>query len=492
MGTRTFRFEPKTTGGAYNPITFTAEITEPEKEYTISFDDTSIESKVFTESAIPIGGITLPAAEKTGYTFEGWYKENTFVNEISSPITAANLADIFGEGTSVTLYAKRTPITYNITYHNTDEAENSNPENYTIETETITLSAPQKTGYDFDGWYTDTGFSASATEIPQGSTGAKDFYAKWTAKTYTIIYNKDGGTIENESNYTSYTYGAGLTLPKPARDGFYFNGWYDNEQLSGDPVSAVLATDTENKTFWAKWTENEPTEYQIIFVDYNGTELKKGMVNVGEIPSCEEPAREQDDKYTYTFAGWTPEIEAVSANATYTATYNQIPRAYTVTYEKDGGTIEDEENYTSYTYGTALTLPTPSKAGFDFDGWYSDGEFNNKITEISSDATGDKTVYAKWNSVVNYKIIGVDKENNSVKLIKRTDDSAWLIVATYTGGGNLIKAAIKDISENKTGAEGADVTVANIFEEDYEKVKAFMWNNLKDMQPRCNAYPESE
>ena len=479
----------KSTNVAYNLITFDVNITQAIKEYTVSFNESGINNISFAENAIPAGGVTLPTPEKTGYTFGGWYKEAAFTNAVTSPITATKLTEVFGEGTSITLYAKWTPVTYTITYHNMDGITNTNPTSYTVETNTITLTAPEKTGHDFGGWYSDSEFNTEVTEIAQGSTESKELYAKWTPVTYTITYNKDNGVIAEENNYTSYTYGEGIMLPTPTKDGFHFIGWYDNEQLSGSPVSSVKVIDIGNKEFWAKWDENAPTEYQITFVDYDGTELQKTMVGVDKMPSCDAPSREADDKYTYAFSGWNPEIVAVSTNASYRATYTSTPRTYTVTYEKNGGTIADEDNYTSYTYGTALTLPVPTKDGYDFDGWYSDSEFTAKVTEIANTATGDKTVYAKWNSTVNYKLISVDETNGTVKLIKRPSESAWLIVATYTANGNLVKASIKDISNIQTTATSEDIDVAGAFEGEYAKVKVFMWNSLDKMQPRCEALP---
>lgn len=489
LGEHTFRFEPNELGGAYNPITFKAEIIEPEKEYTISFNESGFDAKTFTVSTIPIGGITLPEPEKTGYTFGGWYKEETYTTQVVSPVTSENIETLFGTETSVMLYAKWTPIIYTITYHNTADAENTNPESYTIETETITLANPARTGYDFDGWYNDDSLITPVTGIAKGSTGNKDFYAKWSPKTYNIIYHTDGGKIESEANYTSYTYGTAMRLPTPVKENRYFGGWYDNEELIGDPVSVISVNDTGNKTFWAKWNENEPTEYMITFLDEDGTELKKGMVNVGEVPTCEEPIKEQDDKYTYSFRSWEPAIVEVNTNAVYTAIYNKTPRTYTVTYEKDGGEIENEANYASYAYGTFLTLPIPTKEGFDFDGWYSDSEFTQKVTEISNGTTGDKTVYAKWNSSVKYQLISVDKTSSSVKLIKRTDDEAWLVVAAYDND-RLVKATLKPISEIVTNSDGSDVSVTDAFSGNYTTVKVFMWNNIEDMIPRCPAITE--
>lgn len=71
--------------------------------------------------------------------------------------------------------------------------------------------------------------------------------------------------------------------------------------------------------------------------------------------------------------------------------------SYTITYEKDGGRIVNENNYTSYTYGTGLRLPEAAKAGYDFAGWYTDRTFaGSRVTEILPSDRGDKVYYAKW------------------------------------------------------------------------------------------------
>ena len=75
-------------------------------------------------------------------------------------------------------------------------------------------------------------------------------------------------------------------------------------------------------------------------------------------------------------------------------------------------------------------------------------------------------------------------------VIKRTDESAYIIVATYTKNGNLVKATIKDISDVNTTASGEEIEVAGAFDGEYAKVKVFMWNSLDKMQPRCPAFPQ--
>ena len=70
-----------------------------------------------------------------------------------------------------------------------------------------------------------------------------------------------------------------------------------------------------------------------------------------------------------------------------------------------------------------------------------------------------------------------NQANSKVKMIKRTDKSAYIIVVTYTADGNLVKASIKDISDIQTIAAGADVDVMGVFDGEYAKVEVFMWVN---------------
>ena len=82
---------------------------------------------------------------------------------------------------------------------------------------------------------------------------------QWTAPAYTVTLNAGNGTI-NSGNVTSYTYGVGATLPTDVtRTGYTFKGWYDNENLTSSPVTAIGNTETGNKEYWAKWEINQYT-----------------------------------------------------------------------------------------------------------------------------------------------------------------------------------------------------------------------------------------
>ena len=70
---------------------------------------------------------------------------------------------------------------------------------------------------------------------------------------YAVTLYPNGGTV-NSGNVIAYDYGVGVTLPTDVtREGYAFVGWYDNEALTGSPVTAIGPTDEGDKTFWAKW-----------------------------------------------------------------------------------------------------------------------------------------------------------------------------------------------------------------------------------------------
>ena len=186
---------------------------------------------------------------KAGYVFNGWNPE------LPKKFPAEN-------GTYTAQWAKEGD--YTITY-NLDGGKNhaDNPANYTVETETIWLKPAEKKGYTFKGWYNNAACSGSpVTDIVRGSTGYKEFWAKWEAISYTITYDLDGGKnhTDNPANYTIET--ETITLKPAVKKEYIFKGWYDNAEFTGSPVTCIEKGSTGNKTFWAKWKINE---YMVTF-----------------------------------------------------------------------------------------------------------------------------------------------------------------------------------------------------------------------------------
>ena len=146
---------------------------------------------------------------------------------------------------------------------------------------------------------------------------------QWTAPTYAVTLNTNGGTINN-GNVTGYTYGVGATLPAAddmTYTGHTFKGWYDNENLTGSPVTAIGGAETGNKEYWAKWEINQ---YTITFDTNGGSEIAPITQDYGtEITAPDNPTRKG-----YTFRGWDKEIpETMPAeNITITARWRDTEK----------------------------------------------------------------------------------------------------------------------------------------------------------------------
>ena len=161
-------------------------------------------------------------------------------------------------------------------------------------------------------WLDSNGNSyAPGASVPADVT---ELTVQWTAPTYTVTLNAGDGTI-NSGNVTSYTYGVGATLPTDVtRTGYTFKGWYDNENLTSSPVTAISNTETGNKEYWAKWEINQ---YTVTFDTVGGSTVASITQDYGTaIAAPAAPTREG-----YTFIGWDKEIPSTmpAENLTITA-----------------------------------------------------------------------------------------------------------------------------------------------------------------------------
>ena len=198
---------------------------------------------------------------------------------------------------------------------------------------------------------------------PGGSVPADvtELTAQWTAPTYAVTLNTNGGTIADGKDVTGYTYGVGATLPTDVtRTGYTFKGWYDNENLTGSPVTAIGGAETGNKEYWAKLEINQ---YTITF-DTNGvSEIAPITQDYGtEITAPDNPTRKG-----YTFKGWDKEIPKTmpAENITVKAQWEINP--YTITFDTNGGS---EIAPITQDYGTEITAPdNPTRKGYTFKGW---------------------------------------------------------------------------------------------------------------------------
>ena len=119
---------------------------------------------------------------------------------------------------------------------------------------------PTKEGHGIEGWYYDNNGTETKWNFDTDTVKCTmTLKAKWELSTYSVTLQTDGGTIASGKEVTGYTYGTGAVLPTAAditREGYRFDGWYTDSSFSGLPVREITATDTGNKTLYAKWTRN--------------------------------------------------------------------------------------------------------------------------------------------------------------------------------------------------------------------------------------------
>ena len=185
---------------------------------------------------------------------------------------------------------------------------------------------------------------------------------QWTAPTYAVTLNTNGGTINN-GNVTGYTYGVGATLPTAddmTYTGYTFKGWYDNENLTGSPVTAIGGTETGNKEYWAKWEINQ---YTITFDTNGGSKIAPITQDYGtKITAPADPTRKG-----YTFKGWDKEIPKTMPAENMTVKAQWEINQYAITFDTNGGS---EIAPITQDYGTKITTPAdPTRKGYTFKGW---------------------------------------------------------------------------------------------------------------------------
>ena len=240
--------------------------------------------------------LTITTPTKSGYIFGGYYTDEggtgtQVINEsgvLQGSVDGYTIVGgVWTSSSSRTLYAKWTAKTSTINFDKNSGSSGSDGETGTYNSAMPSITAPTRTGYNFDGYYD--------SELDNNGTGTKYYnadgssarnwdkedasvtlYAKWTAKTYTVTLDNCGATTTEGSSSVTMTYNSSShsAITNPAQSGYTFGGWYTGDGGTGTLVintSGVLQTGTAYTDGSGNWNyDGEPTLYAKYTVNGGG------------------------------------------------------------------------------------------------------------------------------------------------------------------------------------------------------------------------------
>ena len=191
---------------------------------------------------------TLPTATRTGYTFNGWFTAASGGTQVtaSTKVTTAS---------NHTLYAQWSANTYTVTFEANGGSCGTASKTVTVDSTYGELPTPTRIGYTFNGWFTAT---SGGTKIESNTkvqiTSAQTLYAQWSANTYTVIFDANGGSCGTASKTVIFDSIYGY-LPTPTRTGYTFNGWFAAASGGAEIESGTKVQITSTQTLYAQWKD---------------------------------------------------------------------------------------------------------------------------------------------------------------------------------------------------------------------------------------------
>jgi uncharacterized repeat protein (TIGR02543 family) len=373
--------------------------------------------------------ITLPVPTRTGFTFAGWHSDAALTTLIGSNNGSGTYSPT-GATLSLNAYAKWEAVNYTFTYNANSAGSGTVPTETSKQiTQTATVKANtgslERAGYTFSGW--NTASNGTGTTYLSGSLFTVEsanviLYAKWTANTYTITYNANGGTgnaQRSSANVTSDNFttgGSPVVLPDAGtltREGYNFGGWNTSAAGTGTDYAATNTyTTVSNVIFYAKWN---PITYTIT---YNGNSSDGGTAptNGGYTTGQASPYSVLANSYTKTssiFGGWNTAADRTGTNyspgASITTLANIVLYAiwipqFTLHYAINGGTVTSGSLPADalLTQNTSVSVfSSVGRTGYTFDGW------TNGASTIapggSFNILQNSVLTAKW-TAINYTV----------------------------------------------------------------------------------------
>lgn len=365
---------------------------------------------------------TLRTPTRSGYLFLGWFANG-------EQITKDTIITLTGDTTIRAEWKKKG---YTVTFDANGGECSTTQRIYEYGDLYDPLPVPVWTGCTFTGWYTSP---TAGTQVKDGDTvklSADDtLYARWKGNAYTVTLDLNGGTATSQSKTVTFGSSYG-TLPTPKRTGFTFAGWFTAKQYGYKITSTSKVETPQNHILYALWKQET---FTITFEANGGTVAYRYIgIPVGTSYS----AFPTPVKTGYIFDGWytssTSGTKITYLTETDTLYAHWKPDNYRINFDSCGGTSCAPITVAyAKTYGT---LPTPTKPGLSFAGWYTEPEGGTKIgSGTYMKKAYEHTLYAHWKGIIS-KLSYDANGGSSVTTTKSiTSGQAYgtLATASWTG-----------------------------------------------------------
>jgi len=265
---------------------------EPRVIYTVSFNADGGTPAPSKQEIAKGDKVSEPSAiTRTGYTFDGWYKETAFINKWN--FTGDTVTN------NITLHAKWNPLPAYTVDFDSDGGSTAPAQQTVYQNDKVTEpSAMTKTGYTFEGWYKENTFTNQWDFQINVVSGNITLYAKWKPlDIFTVIFYANGGNPV-PTQQTIMENGKVTAPSVMTKTGYTFEGWYREATLS-DKWDFATDTVTANTTLYARWNGNP----YIITYDANGG---SGSMTVSNL-IYGTPQKLNENTFTrvgYIFMGW--------------------------------------------------------------------------------------------------------------------------------------------------------------------------------------------
>nr|AGS51805.1 internalin-like protein (LPXTG motif) [uncultured bacterium contig00053] len=359
---------------------------------------------------------------RDAYYFAGYFDAQTG----GAQYYGADLAptkDKWDKASDTTLYAQwtTTPI-HTIIFRSNDGTSKTEtqqiPENTTVALNANTFA---RTGYSFDGWATTAAGTVEYADSENYTAGAGlatvNLYAQWTANTYIITFNANGGTGGPSTETATYDAAMPAISTAPTRTGYTFTGYYDAETGGTQYYTSALASaknwdKTSDATLYAQWTA---IGYTITF-NANGGTGGPSTATATYGAAMPTPGGSAPTRTGYIFTGYYD--AETGGTQYYTNTLSSAKNwdktsgatlyaqwtanTYNVTFNANGGTGGPADVTATYDAAMPAISPAPTRTGYTFTGYF-DAEtggtkyYNSDLTSAKNwDKTYAQLLYAQW------------------------------------------------------------------------------------------------